>query len=94
MGGSLDDPPLGETGLLWLPRAPTSGYRLFEPEAVSRIHAIATLGHASYGLDDIAQLLAMLDAGQGLEAHTSHLRAASAMTMEATGALWHYLRLR
>lgn len=83
-----------EKGLLRLPRAPTSGYRLYEPAALSRIHAIATLRQASYGLDDIAQLLTTLDAGQELQMHTSHLRAASGMTMEATAALWHYLRLR
>lgn len=83
-----------EKGLLRLARSPTSGYRLYEPAVLSRIHAIATLREASYGLDDIAQLLAMVDAGQGLETLAAHLRAASGMTMEATAALWHYLRLR
>jgi hypothetical protein len=58
---------------------------------LSRLQAIATLRQASYGLAEIARLLAGIDAGHGIDMYTSQLRHASRRSMQGTAALWRYI---
>lgn len=87
-----------QQGLLSPVRDPSSRYRLYDLEQLTRLRVIVLLRAGGYGVDTIEDVLAELGASRpdgalaAVERRREELTARSLRCVEAAGALWGYLR--